>query len=132
MKYFFDTNICIYFLKGIYPALYKKILSCSPHDIKIPAIVKAELLHGAYKSLKPDENKKKIMSFLLPFDIIPFDDSATYHYGRVKAELEKAGMLIGPNDLLIAATTLAYDAVLVTNNMKEFERVGGLRLENWV
>jgi len=117
---------------GKYPALLTKMLSFNPNDIKIPAIVKAELLHGAEKSLKRDENKNKLLSFLLPFEIVPFDDAAAVHYGRVKATLEQSGMLIGPNDLVISATVLAQNATLVTNNTKEFRRVEELRLENWV
>ena len=126
MIYYLDTNICIYFLVGKYPQLLIKIMSFSPNDIKIPAIVKAELLHGAEKSLKRDENLAKISTFLIPFEIIPFDDVCTGYYGKIKASLEKTGMLIGPNDLIIAATTLAKNAILVTNNTFEFSRVEGL------
>ena len=131
MTYSLDTNICIYFLKGKYPALLTKMLSLSPNDVKIPAIVKAELLHGAEKSQKADENKSKIISFLLPFEIIPFDDAASLHYAKIKAALETTGKIIGPNDLIIAATTLAKNATLITNNTKEFSRIKTLRLENW-
>ena len=132
MKYFLDTNICIYFLMGKYPVLIRKMMSFNPNDIKIPAIVKAELYHGAEKSLKRDENMDKINAFLLPFDIVSFDDEATNYYGKTKAALEKIGMLIGPNDLLIVATVLAKNAILVTNNINEFKRVKGLCVENWI
>ena len=132
MNYYLDTNICIYFLKGKYPSILTKMLSLNPDDIKIPAIVKAELLHGAEKSIKRDENKNKIASFLLPFEIVPFDDESAVYYAKIKAALEQTGMLIGPNDLLIAATSLAKNTILVTNNVKEFSRVAGLSLENWI
>ena len=132
MIYYLDTNICIYFLVGKYPKLLTKMMSFSPNDIKIPAIVKAELLHGAEKSLKRDENLIKISSFLIPFEIIPFDDASASHYAKIKASLEKTGKLIGPNDLIIASTALAQKAVLVTNNTDEFSRVEGLQLENWI
>lgn len=131
MIYYLDTNICIYFLVGKYPQLLAKMMSFSPNDIKIPAIVKAELLHGAEKSLKRDENLLKISSFLLPFEIMPFDSAGAGYYGKIKASLEKNGMLIGPNDLIIAATALAGNAILVTNNTAEFNRVEGLQLEDW-
>ena len=131
MIYYLDTNICIYFLLGKYPKLLAKMLSLSPNDIKIPSIVKAELLHGAEKSIKRDENLAKITSFLLPFEIIPFDDESAGYYGRIKASLERAGMLIGPNDLIIAAVALAKNAILVTKNTNEFSRVKGLQLEDW-
>ena len=132
MSYFLDTNMCIYFLKGTYPVLLPKILSLHPSEIIIPAVVKAELIYGAEKSLKRDENIRKITAFLLPFEIAPFGDSATFHYGKIRTSLEKSGMLIGPNDLFIAATVLAENGILVTNNIKEFSRIPGLRLENWI
>ena len=132
MNYFLDTNTCIYFLKGTYPALLTKMLSLRPADIKIPAIVKAELVYGAEKSLKRDENLDKIMAFLLPFEIVPFGDSSVLHYGKIRLLLEKSGTPAGPNDLFIAATVLAVNGILVTNNRKEFSRIPGLRLENWI
>ena len=132
MTYFLDTNICIYFLTGRYPSLLSKMMSHDPEDIKIPAIVKGELIHGAEKSLRCEENTEKISAFLLPFEIVPFDEPAADCYGRIKAVLEKNGTPIGPNDLIIAAAALANDAVLVTNNPAEFGRVNGLRLENWI
>ena len=131
MIYCLDTNICIYFLTGKYPSLLSKILSFNPNDIKIPAIVKAELLHGTEKSAKREENKSKIATFLLPFEIVPFDAIAAVHYGSIKAILEQASKPIGPNDLLIAATVLSLNAILVTNKIKEFSRIEGLNLENW-
>ncbi|MCL2766668.1 MAG: type II toxin-antitoxin system VapC family toxin [Peptococcaceae bacterium] len=132
MIYCLDTNICIYFLLGKYPALLAKMMQLSSNDIKIPAIVKAELLLGAEKSLRQDDNRKKILSFLLPFEIVPFDDDAATHYSKIRAVLEQSGRIIGPNDLLIAATVLAQNAILVTNNTKEFSRVQGLPIENWI
>ncbi|MCL1848719.1 MAG: type II toxin-antitoxin system VapC family toxin [Clostridiales bacterium] len=131
MTYCLDTNICIYFLTGRYPALYDILMSSSPKDIKIPSIVKAELLHGAEKSAKPDETKEKLKPFLFPFEIVPFGDDAAQQYAVHKARLEKAGMFIGSNDLIIAATALSIQAVLVTNNEREFSRIDGLSLENW-
>ena len=132
MTYFLDTNICIYYLTGRYPGVFAKLMQCAPNDIKIPAIVKAELLHGAEKSLLRDENLSRIAAFLLPFEIVPFDDEAATRYGKIKTALEKLGMLIGPNDLLIAASVLAHNATLVTNNIAEFSRIDGIRLENWI
>ena len=132
MTYYLDTNICIYFLTGKYPMLLTKMMSHSPNDIKIPAIVKGELLHRAEKSLKRNENINKISAFLLPFEVVPYDSAGADCYGKIKTMLEKNGMLIGPNDLLIAATVLAQNAILITNNTKEFNRIEGLRLENWI
>jgi len=132
MTFFLDTNICINFLVGKNPPLLNKIMSFNPNDIKIPAIVKAELIHGAEKSIKRDENHVKICAFLLPFEIIPFDSAGADFYGKIKATIEKKGMLIGPNDLIIAATALARNAILVTDNTNEFNRVEGLVMENWI
>ena len=131
MTYCLDTNTCIYFLKGTYPLLQSKMLSLNPNDIKIPAIVKAELLHGAEKSQKREENAEKVLMFLLPFEIIPFDSAASVLYAEIRAKLERKGEVIGPYDLLIAATALAANNILVTNNTKEFRRVEGLQVENW-
>ena len=131
MSYFLDTNICIYFLKGTYPGLLSKIMSFQPADIKIPAIVKAELLYAVEKSSKRDENLNKVSAFLMPFEIAAFGDLAAVHYGQIQVSLKKSGTPIGPNDLLTAATVIAEKGILVTNNIKEFSRIPGLSLENW-
>jgi tRNA(fMet)-specific endonuclease VapC len=132
MNYYLDTNICVYYLKAVYPALRLRILALSPSDIKIPAVVKAELLCGAEKSIKRDYNRAQILSFLSPLDIVPFDDAASVQYASIRATLEKAGTPIGPNDLMIAATVLAHDGILITNNLKEFSRVPRLILDSWM
>lgn len=132
MKYFLDTNVCIYILKGIYPSVFNKLLSHHPTEIKIPAIVKAELIYGATKSNKSEENLQNITNFLLPFEIVPFDDTASVIYGEIRAELEKKGTPIGPNDLIIASVVLAEQGILITNNVKEFIRIPQLHIENWV
>jgi tRNA(fMet)-specific endonuclease VapC len=131
MKYYLDTNICIYFLKGLYPLLLHKILAHRPDSIKIASIVKAELLYGAEKSRKKEENLDKLNRFLLPYEIVSFDDKAAVRYSGIRAELEKTGVVIGPNDMIIAATVLAGDGILITNNEREFQRVSGLVIENW-
>lgn len=131
MKYFLDTNTCIYFLKGIYPSLLAKMLSVQPSDIKIPAVVKAELIYGVEKSVRRNENMETLAAFLLPFEVAPFADSAAACYAKIRAQLEKLGLPIGPNDLLIAATVIAEQGILVTNNTKEFSRIPELNLENW-
>lgn len=116
----------------MYPLLLDKIFTHSPDSIKIASIVKAELLYGAEKSRRKDENLDKINRFLLPYEIVPFDDKAAVRYSGIRAELEKIGAVIGPNDLIIAATVLAGDGILITNNEREFQRFGGLVIENWV
>lgn len=131
MKYYLDTNICIYFLKGMYINLLDRIISNKPDDIKVPSIVKAELLYGAEKSQKREENMKKVYNFLLPFEIVPFDDICAVEYSKIRAELERAGNAIAPNDLIISAIVLSRGGTLITNNEKEFCRIPGLLLENW-
>ncbi len=132
MKYYLDTNICVYYIKGKYPKLLEKLLSKHPNDIKIPAIVKAELIYGAQKSERKEKNEEVIRKFLLPFEIIAFGDKQSEIYGKIRADLEKKGEIIGPNDLLIASIVLSEDGILVTNNEKELKKVKELKIENWV
>ena len=94
-------------------------------------MVKAELLYGAERSPKREDNLQKIRQFLLPFEIVGFGNQETERYATIRVELERAGTPIGPNDLVIAAITAANDGILVTNNEKEFKRVSGLKIENW-
>jgi tRNA(fMet)-specific endonuclease VapC len=126
-----DTNICIYLLKGMFPALQVRLESRSPSTVAIPAIVKAELYFGANKSQNKEKTLKVLNAFLAPLPIIPFGDEESIFYGRIRADMESEGQSIGPNDLLIASTALARGAVLVTHNVKEFQRVKGLVWEDW-
>ena len=131
MKYFLDSNICIYFLKGIYPVLGQELLSHNPDDIRIPSIVQAELLYGALKSHKVKENMEMVREFLLPFKVVPFGNKEAECYAKIRSTLEQSGNPIGPNDFIVAAITLENGGVLVTNNEKEFRRVKQLEVENW-
>ena len=130
--YFLDTNTCIYFLNGTHEKIKNKILSTPPAQIQIPIIVKAELLLGAYKSKKKQSNIEKVENFLQPFEIIPFEDMMSYIYAEIRNEIEKKGTIIGPNDLFIASIVKYHNGVLITNNIKEFERVKGLKIDNWI
>ncbi|MFW6138078.1 MAG: type II toxin-antitoxin system tRNA(fMet)-specific endonuclease VapC [Spirochaetota bacterium] len=131
MKYFLDTNICIYYLKGLCSKIKNVLLEKHPDEIKIAAIVKAELLYGAEKSENKKDNILKVNEFLFPFEIVPFNDKETHHYSKIRTELERKGTSIGPNDLLIASIVLNNDGILVTNNENEFRRIKGLKIENW-
>ena len=131
MSYYLDTNICVFFLRGTYPALLHAILSLNPNAIKIPAIVVAELAHGAEKSLDSVKNMERVKKFLMPFEIAAFDTKAAYSYGKLRSSLEKRNGVIGPNDLIIAATVLSQNGILVTNNTHEFTRVENLVCEDW-
>lgn len=132
MSYFLDTNTCIYFLKGQHANIQKNLQSKRPRDIKIPAIVMAELLFGAEHSQRVKQNRDIVVSFMAPYEIIPFDAAAAEIYARIRSRLASAGNPIGPNDLIVASTVLAHQAVLVTNNQREFKRVRGLKLANWI
>ena len=131
MNYFLDTNICIYFLKGTYSGILKKIRNLEPQFIKIPSIVKAELLFGAEKSKNRLENIKKVNLFIEPYEVVGFNDEAAISYSIIRSALELKGKSIGPNDLIIASTVLANNGVLITNNEKEFKNVKNLKIENW-
>ena len=119
MLYFIDTNVCISCIRGSRKteALgYKFILH--ENDIRVPIIVIAELMHGAYKSKITEQTLKETEDFLSDLDIVPFDYDAAVAYGKIKASLERKGQVIGPNDMLIAAIALSRNATLVTNNTR--------------
>ena len=127
--YFLDTNVLIYYLKDMHfvrNTLMKRQLS----EYKIPSIVKAELLTGANKSNKRIHSLEIANDLLSYFEIIPFDDKASICFSNIKYSLESKGNIIGPYDLIIAATVLAHNGILYTNNVKEFNRVKGLNVES--
>ena len=132
MLYFIDTNICISCMRGSSKTEtlgYKFIIH--EHGIRIPSVVVAELMHGAYKSKFGNITMEETEDFLRDLEIVPFDESAARTYGRIKADLERKGLVIGPNDFLIAATALSRNGTLVTNNIREFSRIDGLPLSDW-
>jgi tRNA(fMet)-specific endonuclease VapC len=128
---FLDSDICIHFLNGKDSDLIKRFQANSPRDIKIASIVQAELLFGVANSTKVRENGAKLKRFLEPYEILPFDSRAASVYAQIRFELGKKGNLIGPNDLILAATVLANQGTLVTRNVGEFRRLENLNLENW-
>ncbi|MDL2263999.1 type II toxin-antitoxin system VapC family toxin [Synergistaceae bacterium OttesenSCG-928-I11] len=130
-KYFLDTNICIDYLRGRHAHIRERFLSMSPAEIEIPSVVKAELYYGAEKSDCKEKNIEMVRAFLAPFEIAPFDGAAAEMYGTIRAGLERAGLPIGPNDLIVATTALSRNGILVTRNVGEFSRVTGLTIENW-
>jgi tRNA(fMet)-specific endonuclease VapC len=130
--YFLDTNTCIYYLNGTHQAIARHFEQVPAKEIKLPSVVKAELLFGLEKSQKKDKIQTKYLMFMDAFEIISFDDAATLQYAKIRKQLEKNGTMIGANDLFIAATVLAHKGILVTNNVSEFSRVPHLSLENWI
>jgi tRNA(fMet)-specific endonuclease VapC len=131
MKYVLDTNICIYIIRQKPPQVLQKFFAYSPGDIGISVITVAELQHGAYKSRHPEQSAQALAQFLLPLTVIDFTLEAAGIYGKIRAQLEKQGMSIGPLDLFIAAHALQLNLTLITNNTGEFSRVPDLRVENW-
>ncbi len=131
MTYLLDTNTCIQYLNGRSEKIRQHLGSKQPQDIGLCSVVKAELFYGVMKSAKPEENLTKLRQFVSHFISLPFDDNAAEIYGGIRAQLEKSGTPIGPNDLLIAAIAVANDVILVTHNTSEFSRIVGLKLEDW-
>lgn len=127
-----DTNICIYIIKNKPQTVKERFKQFEIGELCISNITVSELMYGVYKSQYMEKNLKAITTFLMPFDIIDYDYNASIEYGKIRAYLEKKGQIIGGMDMQIAAHALASDMTLVTNNTKEFERVKGLKLENWV
>jgi tRNA(fMet)-specific endonuclease VapC len=127
-----DTNICIYIIKNKPRSVKEKFESLKPEELFLSSITVSELLYGAYKSQYVEKNLNALEAFLLKFEIIDYDYAASDAYGQIRAYLEKQGRVIGQMDMQIAGHALSTDMVMVTNNTKEFERVEGLVLENWV
>ena len=118
MIYYLDTNICIFHINDSKPAMSDKLENLPLHTIKIPSMVVAELLYGAEKSQRREENLKHYKKFISLFDVVIFDESAAEHYADIRASLEKTGQVIGGNDMIIAAIARANGAILVTNNTR--------------
>jgi tRNA(fMet)-specific endonuclease VapC len=131
MTYLLDTNICIYLIRHKPIQVRQKFSAIPPGNIAISAISVAELQYGAEKSQQPLQNKTALGQFLLPLSVVDFDSGSALKYGQLRAELERAGTPIGSLDLWIASQALWLDAILVTNNEKEFKRVPNLQVENW-
>ncbi|HRJ51560.1 MAG TPA: type II toxin-antitoxin system VapC family toxin [Candidatus Thiothrix moscowensis] len=132
MNYLLDTNICIYLIKRKPPEVLQRFRQLQPGSVFISSVTTSELYYGAQKSQRVQTNLEALNNFLLPFRIVDYDESATFLYGELRADLEKRGQPIGSLDMMIAAHALSLDVPLVTNNTKEFERVKGLKLDNWV
>jgi tRNA(fMet)-specific endonuclease VapC len=131
LKYMLDTNIVIYVIKRK-PLDALKTFNRHADQMCISALTLAELIHGAEKSANPEYNLALVEDFTSRLEVLHYDSKAAAHYGEIRAVLEKAGTPIGVNDLHIAGHARSLGLSLVTNNLKEFKRVKGLRLENWV
>ena len=131
MNYLLDTNACIAHLTGRSPKVTQKLRDNSPGNILLCSVVKAELLYGAHKSVRREQNLARLNHFFEPLSCVPFDDAAAAEYGVLRSTLEKRGTPIGPNDMMIAAIALAHSLTLVSANEAEFQQVPDLKLQNW-
>jgi len=131
MRHMLDSNICIHIINDANDKLIAKLVR-HEGELCISTIVAAELKFGAAKSAAQKKNRAALADFLAPLEVLPFDEDAAESYGELRATLEKAGRPIGPLDTLIAAHALSLNATLVTNNLREFQRIKGLRVESWV
>lgn len=131
IRYLLDTNICIYIINAKPLAVLERFKLEAIGSIAISSISAAELAYGVAKS-GSNKNRAALEMFLAPLAVVPFDENAIWQYGQLRTDLEKRGHPIGPMDTMIAAHSLAINTTLVTNNTREFARVEGLRLENWV
>jgi tRNA(fMet)-specific endonuclease VapC len=131
VKYLLDTNACVDYLSGRYPSVIARLQRSGPSDLGLSTVVVAELRYGADRSARPKENHARIDVLVAEIPPVEFDLEPAGAYGRLRTRLEEKGTPIGPNDMLIAAQALARDLVLVTDNVREFRRVRGLKVENW-
>lgn len=128
--YALDANSVSYFLKGK-GRVGQRLLSVSPSEVGLPAVVLYELEHGALRSSASRDLQSRLGALLDAIQVLPFGEAEAHRAARIRADLEATGKPIGPHDLLIAATALEQRAVLVTHNVREFRRVKGLAVEDW-
>jgi len=132
LNFLLDTNICIYALKNRPEKVLAKLKEVGPSNVAISVITLLELRHGAEKSQSSKKTHKILDLFLSPITVLPFDEDAANHGAQIKAQLQKQGTPIGDLDLLIAACARSKQYTLVSNNLKEFNRVEKLKTANWV
>jgi tRNA(fMet)-specific endonuclease VapC len=131
LSYMLDTNICIYVMKT-YPPELRDRFNATAEQLCISSITLGELCFGAEKSARRSENLGAIDNFVSRLDVLPFGDKAAAHYGQIRAELSRAGTPCGVHNMQIGGHARAEGLIVVTNNMREFVRMPGLRVENWV
>ena len=131
LTHLLDTNICVAVIRSRSPRVLARLQTMTPGSVGVSIITVSELEFGAAKSQNPQRNRMALAQFLLPLEIADYDSTAATHYGDVRARLEKIGTPIGPLDTLIAAHARSLNTTLVTNNVSEFRRVPGLKVEDW-
>ena len=131
LKYMLDTNIIIYTAKNR-PGPVREAFNAHSGQLCISSVTLMELIYGAEKSAAPERNLREVEGLTARLEVLPYDTAAANHTGQVRAELARTGRPIGPYDHMIAGHARSLGLILVTNNLREFERVRGIRLENWV
>jgi len=131
LRYMLDTNICIYVIKNYPPELRERFNSLA-EQLCMSSITLAELHYGAEKSARRFENLQAITQFCARLDVLAFSAKAAVHFGEIRANVERLGTPVGPLDMLIGAHARAEGLIVVTNNAREFQRLPGLRVENWM
>ncbi|RON17552.1 VapC toxin family PIN domain ribonuclease [Pseudomonas brassicacearum] len=131
IKFMLDTNICIFTIKNK-PQIVREAFNLHDGQLCISAVTLMELIYGAEKSAAPEKNLAVVESFAARLEVLPFDNDAAAHTGMIRSELARAGTPIGPYDYMISGHARSRGLIVVTNNLREFERVPGLRVEDWV
>lgn len=130
-RFMLDTDTCSYIMKRSHPLVIKRLQSVPVGDVCMSVVTKAELLYGVEVSPRRAQDAAALVAFLPYVETLDLTHDAAAHYAEIRADLKKRGMMIGANDLFIAAHARARGLTLVTNNAAEFERVSGLAIENW-
>ena len=131
MKLLLDTNICIYIIKQQPATVIKHFLEYQVGDIGISSITLSELRYGVAKSTHREKNANALDEFIIPLEVVSFDEDAAHAYGEIRAALEKSGTPIGAMDMLIAAHAVSLGIPLVTNNAREFARIPAINIIDW-
>ena len=131
LQYMLDTNICIYVIKN-YPPKLRERFNRLAEQLCMSSITLAELVYGAEKSARRLENLQAVEQFSARLEVLPFPPKAAIHFGQIRADVERVGKPVGPLDMLVGAHARAEGLTVVTNNVREFRRLPGVRVENWV
>jgi tRNA(fMet)-specific endonuclease VapC len=131
MRFMLDTNTCIELIRERDKRVLRRMKRRSPDEICVSSVTLSELEYGVAKSVNPEKNRLALAEFMTPLAVAPYNDAVAPVYGRVRADLEKAGTPIGPLDTMIAAHALSLGLTVVTGNERELRRVSGLKVQNW-
>lgn len=131
LRYMLDTNICIYVIKNRPEGLRERFNRLAD-QLCISAVTLAEIIYGAEKSARQIENINVVEQFAARLEVLPFGERAATHYGQIRADLERAGHPIGLHDMMIGGHARSEGLTLVSNNVREFQHIDGLRIDNWV